>query len=82
MKFNEWKTLAMHRLVTIYDKYRDNAKAAADIDFLILKLKELRARDLGNFLAYVHLVKKAHNIPELRDIIPAASDLAEMLKED
>jgi uncharacterized membrane protein len=82
MKFNEWKTLAMHRLVTIYDKYRDNVKAAADIDFLILKLKELRARDLGNFLAYVHMVKKAHNIPELRDIIPGAEEIKQMLEED
>jgi hypothetical protein len=82
VKFNEWKTLAMHRLVTIYDKYRDNAKAASDLDFLILKLKELRARDLGNFLAYVHMVKKAHNISELRDIIPTQQDLMEMLGED
>jgi hypothetical protein len=82
VKFNEWKTLAMHRLVTIYDKYQNNPKVANDLDFLILKLKELRARDLGNFLAYVHLVKKAHGIPELRDIIPTQQDLTEMLKED
>jgi len=82
VKFNEWKTLAMHRLVNIYDKYQNNPKVANDLDFLILKLKELRARDLGNFLAYVHLVKKTHNISELRDIIPTQQDLMEMLKED
>jgi hypothetical protein len=72
----------MHKLINIYDKYRDNVKATGDLDFLILKLKELRARDLGNFLAYVHMVKKAHGILELREIIPSAEEIKQMLEED
>jgi len=81
MKFNEWKVLAMHKLITLYNKYKDNRQIAADLNFLIVKLKELRARDIASFLFYVHQVRDSRGIDELKEIIPDIGELKKMLEE-
>ena len=81
MKFNEWKTLAMCKLLTLYDKFKDNRQIAADLNFLIIKLKELRARDISSFLFYVHQVRDSRGIDELKEIIPDIGELKKMLEE-
>jgi hypothetical protein len=82
MKFSEWKLFATHKLINLYDKYKDQQKITNDLNWLIIKLKELRARDLANFLIHVHLIRQAHDLHELQEIIPSVEELKQMLEED
>jgi hypothetical protein len=82
MKFGEWKLIATYKLINLYNKYQDQPEITSDLNLLIIKLKELRARDLANFLIHVHMVHQTHNLHELQEIIPSASDLEEMMKRD
>jgi hypothetical protein len=81
MKFGEWKTLAMHKLLLLYDKYKNDPNIAKDLDVLITKLQNLRARDLSSFLAYVHIVRRSKGLDELVSIIPSESELKSILEE-
>jgi len=72
--FNEWKRDATILLISLYDKYRERG-VTADINFLLYKLKELRARDLSSFLIQLHLIREKHQLHELKDIIPTPEEI-------
>jgi len=73
--FTEWKRDATILLISLYDKYRERGSVVADINFLLYKLKELRARDLSSFLIQLHLIREKHGLHELREIIPLPEEM-------
>lgn len=84
MKFSEWKTITMRKLITLShtEKYASNMKAKNDLNVLATKLQYLRSRDLASFLYLVHVAIRDTGITELLEIIPSEEDLIDMLKED
>ena len=80
MSFNKWKTKTMHALMLLAQKYQDQPKKRATIDYLINKLRYLRSRDLPTFLFSLHYA--INDVPELREIIPTTEEIEKMLEED
>ena len=77
--FSRWKALAMHRLITLAQKYRDDRKKATTLNALITKLHYLRSRDLATFLSLIH--HASVDVPEVLELIPSVQELKKMLEE-
>jgi hypothetical protein len=79
MRFNEWKTLTMTKLIRLSRKYQDDKKKYQVLDMLIIKLQHLKLRDLGTFLTMLH--KASQDIEEIDDIIPIEEEVKQMISE-
>ena len=79
MKFNEWKTLTLTKLIRLSRKYKDDKRKYQILDTLITKLQYLKLRDLGTFLAMLH--KASQDMQEIENIIPIEEEVKQMLSE-
>lgn len=84
MKFSEWKTLTMRKLLELRKKYEQlgDERAANDIGFLMDKLNYLRSRDLASFMFYVHMLIRDRKIVELYDLLPSIDEIKNFFTEE
>jgi len=80
MKFNEWKTLTLTKLIRLSRKYQDDKKKYQTLDMLITKLQHLKLRDLGTFLAILH--QASQDIQEIDNIIPIEEEVKQMISSE
>ena len=78
--FSEWKAYATTTLIHLKQKYADNQKVVADLNYLLTKLHYIRSRDLSNFLLWVHTVLRDDGVSELLDIIPTKEEIIPLLR--
>jgi hypothetical protein len=71
--FSAWKAWAAVKLLALKVKYRDDPKAARDIDYLLDRLERLRLESLAAFLADLH--RASNNAPELLEIVPREEEV-------
>ncbi|MEM2050116.1 MAG: hypothetical protein QXZ11_03220 [Thermoproteota archaeon] len=76
--FSEWKTLAMQRLIQLYDSIEDS-KARDDINAVMDRLYYARLRDLSTVLSYIFIASKT--VPEIRKIIPNEEEIEAWWRE-
>lgn len=69
VSFRAWKAITMARLLELKKQYRGNDRAEQVIDSVIVKLKNLKARDLISLLDQLHT--GSSYVPELLDIVPS-----------
>ncbi|MEM3573935.1 MAG: hypothetical protein QXJ62_06905 [Nitrososphaeria archaeon] len=56
-------------------------KAASDLNILITRLHNAKARDLSTILFYMHIIARDDNVPEILDIIPSPEEVSDMVRE-
>ncbi|MEM4591733.1 MAG: hypothetical protein QW555_07895 [Nitrososphaerota archaeon] len=79
--FNAWKARTMARLGAIMRNVND-PRARNHVNNLVVKLGELRARDIASFILYLILIFDELGMRELLDLIPSEEDLESWLKSD
>jgi len=79
MTFNQWKTLTMHKLISLAKKYRDDRKKSTTLNALIVKLHHLRSRDLATFLSLLY--HASIDVPEVLDLIPSQRQIEKFFEE-
>ncbi|MEM1695138.1 MAG: hypothetical protein QXQ90_00920 [Desulfurococcaceae archaeon] len=84
MALREFKVRQLARLKELEDlllsKYPDKEKRIRElIDFLILKLSNLRTYTLYDYLEQLH--RASREFPEFRQVIPKSNEVEELLQE-
>lgn len=80
MRFTEWKTKTIIKIIDLQKNYADNQKAINDLNAVLMKLKYAKVRDLSTVFLYMHLASQ--NVKELLNLIPATEEVEEWFKSE
>jgi len=80
MKFSEWKTITIARLIEIKRRHEDNPKIVNDVNAILSKLHYAKVRDLSTILLYLH--HASVDLKEFLELIPSKEEIMEWFKEE
>ncbi|MEM3895423.1 hypothetical protein [Thermofilum sp.] len=81
MKFNEWKTFTIVKLIKMREESQDE-KLKEDLNTLLTKLFYAKKRDLTTVFYLMHTIARDDNFSKILELIPSPEELEQLEEKD